>query len=467
MPDTQPVIRQPAVAGQFYPAEPSRLRHDVAQLLETSGSRAANAPVKALIVPHAGYVYSGAVAAQAYARLAAQAATIHRVVLLGPVHRVAVRGLALPDADLFATPLGQVPIDREAVAALAGLRQVVRSSAAHVGEHSLEVQLPFLQSVLGPFSVVPLAVGDATAGEVAEVIEALWGGPETLIVISSDLSHFLAYDCASEQDRATVARILAGQALTSHQQACGATPINGLLLAARRHALVPSLLALCNSGDSAGGNGTGNARDRVVGYAAIAFAESPQIVADGDGRGAVLLGLARGAIASGLGHHMGLPASAPWLREPGACFVTLTVGGQLRGCIGSLEPRRSLLEDVRANAAAAAFRDPRFPPLTAEEFDATRIEVSLLSPLEPMPVTGQADALRQLVPGVDGVVLEWRRHRGTFLPQVWQELPDPRDFLAQLKRKAGLDPDFWADDIRLSRYHVTKWSEPGAGRGVA
>ena len=130
MPDTQPVIRQPAVAGQFDPAEPSRLRHDVAQLLETSGSRAANAPVKALIVPHAGYVDSGAVAAQAYARLAAQAATIHRVVLLGPVHRVAVRGLALPDADLFATPLGQVPIDREAVAALAGLRQVVRSSAA-------------------------------------------------------------------------------------------------------------------------------------------------------------------------------------------------------------------------------------------------------------------------------------------------------------------------------------------------
>lgn len=259
------MIRRSAVAGAFYPADASILRQTVAELSDTVVSDA-ELP-KALIVPHAGYVYSGAVAGAAYARLRPHAETIRRVILLGPVHRVPVRGLALPDAESFATPLGEVPVDQDAVHRLLGMPQVVVNGAAHAPEHSLEVQLPFLQSVLHHFTLVPLAVGDASAEDVTEVLEILWGGPETLIVVSSDLSHYLPYAAAVRADRDTVERILRGDLLDSYEQACGALPIDGLLLAARRHGLTPRLLARCNSGDTAG------ERERVVGYASIEFLE--------------------------------------------------------------------------------------------------------------------------------------------------------------------------------------------------
>ena len=261
------MLRQPAVAGMFYPADAVLLRQTVQQLMKSSLAPDAHVRPKALIAPHAGYVYSGAVAGQAYARLTPYAEAIRRVVLLGPAHRVRLRGLALPEADSFATPLGVVPVDQASVRQLAGMKQVVVSDAAHALEHSLEVQLPFLQSVLDHFTLVPLAVGDATGEEVAEVLETLWGGPETLIVISSDLSHYLPYAEAQRTDHDTVDRILRGRLLDRYDQACGALPINGLLLAASRRDLVPKVIAQCNSGDTAGD------RQRVVGYASVAFLE--------------------------------------------------------------------------------------------------------------------------------------------------------------------------------------------------
>jgi AmmeMemoRadiSam system protein B len=258
-----PAVRQAAVAGLFYPGDPDVLLRDVRKLLA-----AAQAPVlaaKVLLVPHAGYIYSGAIAASAYATLGSGAARIRRVVLLGPAHRVAVRGLALPGADSFATPLGEIALDQDAARAISHLPQVVLSPQAHAEEHSLEVQLPFLQSVLGDFRLLPLVVGMATAEEVAEVLELLWGGDETLIVISSDLSHYLPYEVAKNIDKATVQHVLRLEQPIAHEEACGATPINGLLLAASRHHLIPHLLDLRNSGDTAG------SRDGVVGYAALAF----------------------------------------------------------------------------------------------------------------------------------------------------------------------------------------------------
>lgn len=221
--------------------------------------------VKALIVPHAGYIYSGAIAAAAYATLRPIALRIKRVILLGPAHRVAVHGLALPDADAFDTPLGRVMIDTDAARTISHLPQVIVSSAAHEQEHSLEVQLPFLQSVLTDFTLLPLLVGMATAKEVAEVLESLWGGEETLIVISSDLSHYLPYPIAQRIDGETVQAILNLQQPIPHDRACGGTPISGLILAAKKHGLAPHLLDLRNSGDTAG------TRDHVVGYAALAF----------------------------------------------------------------------------------------------------------------------------------------------------------------------------------------------------
>jgi AmmeMemoRadiSam system protein B len=222
---------------------------------------------KLIVVPHAGYVYSGPVAASAYATLTAARGRIHRVVLLGPTHRVAVRGLAAPTDDRFETPLGTVPIDQAALAQIDKLPQIERSDVAHAFEHSLEVQLPFLQQTLGEgFSLVPLAVGDARPEEVDEVLELLWGGPETLIVISTDLSHYLRYDEAQQRDRHTIDRVLALDATLATDEACGAHPLNGALLAAQRHGLRPQLLDLRNSGDTAGD------RSRVVGYGAFAVA---------------------------------------------------------------------------------------------------------------------------------------------------------------------------------------------------
>ncbi len=256
-------IRPAAVAGLFYPGEADALAHDVRAMLAAAHPN--KLIPKALIAPHAGYVYSGPIAASAYATLKDIAPRIRRVVLLGPTHRVAVHGLALPGADAFATPLGIVQVDAAAAQAVARLSQVTVSPQAHAQEHSLEVQLPFLQTVLPDFKLLPLAVGMATPEEVAQVLKVLWGGDETLIVVSSDLSHYLPYDTARRADASTTQGILALNHTLSHEQACGATPINGLTLAAYRHHLKPHLLDLRNSGDTAG------PRDGVVGYAAFAF----------------------------------------------------------------------------------------------------------------------------------------------------------------------------------------------------
>lgn len=256
-------VRQPAVAGMFYPADPGTLRRDIDAFLADARAQVAGDAPKAVIVPHAGYVYSGSTAALAYALIEQARRTITRVVLLGPCHRVPVRGLALPGASSFATPLGQVPL--EAPGELDRLHHVVTSPDVHRLEHSLEVQVPFLQSVLDRFTLVPLAVGDATGSEVADVLDLVWGGDETLVVVSSDLSHYLSYDQAREVDAATVASILALDGPISTHDACGGIPVSGLLVAAQRHGLTARLLGACNSGDTAGD------RHRVVGYAAVAF----------------------------------------------------------------------------------------------------------------------------------------------------------------------------------------------------
>ena len=264
-------VRPAAVAGMFYPGVPAALAASVRACLVEAAMRprAGGARPKALIVPHAGYVYSGPVAAGAYARLAADHGSIRRVVLVGPAHRMAVRGLALPSVRAFATPLGEVEIDREAAALALTLPQVQENDAAHELEHALEVQLPFLQAILDEFRIVPFVVGAATADEVADVLERLWGGPETLILVSSDLSHYHGYAEARAIDRDSAEGILALTPLLDHEQACGATPINALLLCAQRHHLAPELLDLRNSGDTAGD------KSRVVGYASFAFVEGP------------------------------------------------------------------------------------------------------------------------------------------------------------------------------------------------
>lgn len=263
------VVRQPAVAGQFYPGRAAQLERGVDDLLDRARDHAAGpqrTPPKALIVPHAGYQYSGPTAAAGYALLDPARDSIRRVVLLGPAHYVGFRGLALSTADAFATPLGTVPLEPRPELPL-GLPPVIESDRAHAPEHSLEVQLPFLQRVLTDFALLPVVVGEATPQQVAAVIDACWGGPETLLLISSDLSHYLPYDEAEAVDQDTVRRILRLNWPLPEGSACGSRAVNGLLVAAAEHSLMPELVDRRNSGDTAGD------RARVVGYASISFWE--------------------------------------------------------------------------------------------------------------------------------------------------------------------------------------------------
>jgi AmmeMemoRadiSam system protein B len=259
-------VRQPAVAGSFYPRDARALRAAVDRCLAPPA--AATGPVpKAIIAPHAGYEYSGPVAGRAYALVQQGRGTITRVVLAGPSHRVPFEGLAVPAHTHFSTPLGEVPIDGEALTRILPLRQVHVMDEAHAREHSLEVHLPFLQMALGTFTLAPIVVGEATAAEVGEVFEKLWGGPETLIAVSSDLSHYHDYATAERLDERTSAAIEAlREEAIRDEDACGAVPIRGLLWVARRRRLHASVVDLRSSGDTAG------PRDHVVGYGAFAFA---------------------------------------------------------------------------------------------------------------------------------------------------------------------------------------------------
>jgi AmmeMemoRadiSam system protein B/AmmeMemoRadiSam system protein A len=444
-------VRPAAVAGMFYPGDARSLAAEVDELLGGVEDLAPRIGFpKALIVPHAGYIYSGPVAARAYDELAPARGIVRRVVLLGPVHRVPVRGLAAPGAAAFAMPLGEVAIDRAALRLVQDLPQVVQSDPVHALEHSLEVQLPFLQKVLGEFTLVPFAVGVASVEEVAQVMERLWGGPETLVVVSTDMSHYHTYEEARRIDALTLERIGAYATDIDHDQACGATPLNGLLSMARSRNLRIKLLAACNSGDTAGGKG------RVVGYSSFALYDDHGAIS-AEKAGGALLGIAHGAIEQQLFQEAMPAPEAAWLRQAGATFVTLKKNGQLRGCIGSLQAARALADDVAQNALGAAFRDPRFPALAADEWPRCRVEVSLLSAPKPVRFADEDDLMTQIRPGEDGLILEAQGRRGTFLPQVWESFPDARAFLSELVRKTGLPADTRLARCKVFRYRVVKF----------
>ncbi len=259
-------VRPPAVAGQFYPAEPQRLRAMVRGFLDQAPISEMTKP-KAIIAPHAGFIYSGPVAASAYAQLAKNAAGVHRVILIGPAHRVAIRGLAVGASTAYRTPLGVVPVDKEAVASLLEMPQVELRDDAHAAEHSLEVHLPFLQMILANFSIIPIVVGAAAMEEVRDVLDRLWGGDETIVIVSSDLSHYLPYQTARGRDQATADAIerLRPEEI-GRTDACGRAGIQGLLLLAKEKGLSVHTVDLRSSGDTAG------PKDQVVGYGSFLLA---------------------------------------------------------------------------------------------------------------------------------------------------------------------------------------------------
>lgn len=441
-----------SVAGLFYPEQPGELRRLVRAFVDAAD--ASGATPKAIIAPHAGYCYSGAVAGSAYARLARNAAAIRRVVLLGPAHRVPLRGLAACSARYFGTPLGPVEIDLRAVERVRELPQVREWDEAFRGEHSLEVHLPFLKECLSEFRLVPLLVGRASTDEVREVLEVLWGGPETAIVVSTDLSHYNDYDTARAMDSATSEAVeaLRGEAL-GHHDACGRYALRGLLGIARDKGLVASTVDLRNSGDTAG------PRNRVVGYGSWVLG-TPFRLPDMARR--QLLEVATAAIRSGLRRrrplHIDRGRYHSCLSAVRASFVTLRVESALRGCMGRVIARRALVEDVARSAFQAAFEDPRFEPLRNHEIARLRVSISVLSDPRPIAFESEAELAARLRPGVDGVILRDGDNSGTFLPSVWRTLPEPRDFLRHLKEKAGLEANYWSASVQAERYNAECFS---------
>lgn len=455
-------IRSPSVAGFFYPDDPRSLEGEVHRFLADAERARGEPPLspKALIVPHAGYRYSGPIAASAYQHLAARRREIKRVILLGPSHRAPLTGLGASSAEAFETPLGRVRLDQQAVQQVLQLPQVSIDDDAHADEHSLEVQLPFLQTLLEDFALVPFSVGDATGEDVAELLEELWGGDETLVVISSDLSHYHAYREAQARDAETTRAIEALQPEPlDWESACGRVPIRGLLLTAKRKNLAVHTLDVRNSGDTQGG------RDRVVGYGAWAFVDSASAQRDeyDPEERKSLLDLARHSIEFSATH--GAPATVSLNDYPSkliatrACFVTLRTSGDLRGCIGSVEASRPLVIDVADRAFAAANRDPRFSPVRANELENLEISISVLSPLESLTVASQEELLNQLRPEIDGLIVQEVTSRGVFLPAVWAQLPNPRDFLRQLKKKAALGEDYWSNSLQFWKFETETFGD--------
>lgn len=469
------IIRKAAFAGSFYPDDAKALTLVIGRLTKdaatTELSLPADRPLKALIMPHAGYPYSGLTAAHASRVLSS--GLFKKVILMGPDHRVGFRGCAVSHVDVYDTPLGPVPLHPDA-ARLREQSEIFRAiPLSDKNEHSLEVILPFLKHYLKEFSLVPMVMGPGDIGQYTDAVDKI-SGPDTLVVASSDLSHFLPYNDAVEKDRATIDMILRldDEALSkTPDRACGMIPLQALIRLARRHNWEPVLLHACNSGDTAGD------RQRVVGYAAIAFygnygetampdqkTTPAQFV--GEKEGQALLNVARTAIAEKLGapdDNAGNAAASiadDILNMRRGTFVTLKIDHQLRGCIGNLSPDRKLIDSIKENAISAAFRDPRFRPLSREELDKVDIEISLLTEPRLLAYTDGKDLIEKLRPHIDGVILRKGPYSSTFLPQVWEQLPDAEMFLDHLCLKAGLPAKAWRQPgLEVMTYQVQYFEE--------
>jgi MEMO1 family protein len=457
---TQTTEVHPAqVAGMFYPAEPESLGPLIAGVRKRARADGGVAP-KVVVAPHAGIVYSGAVAASAFGPWARRADPPRRIVIVGPAHRVAFRGIAVHPAARWRTPLGEAPVAAVAHDALPKVRSVFVDPRPFAGEHSLEMHLVMLQAMLPiPFEIVPILVGDADPHHVAEALRAVWGGPETAVAVSSDLSHFLDRRAAETIDAATARRIETLDAPSlDGRMACGFLPIKGALEIAAERDMRISGLHLATSAD------VGADASRVVGYGAFAFEYSASArLEDADRElllSACMAALGEAARDGGKPRapspHVASPALSPWR----ATFVTLTESGRLRGCIGSLAPRRPLIEDAIVNSAQAGFADRRFPPLKESELAGLRLDVSILSHPRPIPAKSESELVSALEPDRDGLILAAGERRALFLPSVWRDLPDGRAFVRHLIAKAGLETTRWPEGLEAMRFRVESFGAP-------
>ena len=451
-------IRRAAVAGMFYDRDARSLTQTVKTLMEQAGGVKIREPIRALIVPHAGYAYSGIVAAAGYGQIDPGVKT---VILLGSSHRVALSQPSIPRVQAYETPLGRIPLAHVATQLMTG-GDVTSVIEAHVAEHSLEVQLPFLQVALRDFDIVPILTNqgdpEALASKLAPFVDE-----NTLVVASTDLSHYYSYDTAVSLDHICIKAVVS-EDLTDMPlcQACGKQAMLTLMHLAQKKGWNANLIDYRNSGDTSGN------KDRVVGYMTVAYVERKErptaMSQDFSDEGKMaLLKFVRSVIAAKLLGDVTVqrPSSpSPAMLEERGCFVTLHKKGRLRGCIGSIEPVSDLLTCVEDNAGNAAFRDPRFPALTQEELSEIDIEISVLTAPKRLRFKDGEDLKRQLTPHVHGVILSQGSHRATFLPQVWKQLPGKEQFLERLCVKGGMPPQAWKDpETKVKTYGAEVFGE--------
>jgi len=490
-PATYHKVRGPAVAGMFYPRHRQNLVENVDKLLAEARPK----PVKnlrGLVCPHAGYRFSGETAAIGYKLL--EGKDFRTVVVMAPTHTAAFKGASIPDVDAYQTPLGMIPLSTKA-ADLGKVKPFVVNplcdvqrpgwwrrapkelppfgeDTPHSWEHSLEVQLPFLQRTLKKFALVPIVFGQQLDAEALARTLLKYVNEKTLLVASSDLSHYQPYETAKGMDTACVKAICSlNPEWMERQSACGKGPILALMHLARLKGWKAELLDYRNSGDV-----TGDKSQGVVGYAAVAFYDPGEAAAEQEtpqpaGQDEFtpqdrkfLLELARNSVTAAVNRKKPPAVDADELAEkftePRACFVTLTKESRLRGCIGSIFPQQPLWRSVISGAVSAATADHRFSPVTPDELDQIEVEVSVLTLPRRLEFESSEELLKKLRPNVDGVVLRVGRRQSTYLPQVWEQISDKQEFLSHLAEKAGLPSSAWrGDDATVLVYQVEAFHE--------
>ena len=457
--------REAAVAGLFYPADAYQLERAIDGYLSLNPSTFSRRP-HIMVVPHAGYLYSAEVAAKAYQQLLPYSTAIKKVIILGPSHKVNIKGAALSRATGFRTPLGRIKTDKNTTDYFSALKGFSFNDYAHKDEHALEVQLPFLQKTLKNFSIIPIIYGQSSPEMLADAISPILEQDDALLIVSADLSHYLNVEEAKLQDSQTRDMVSAGEKLKAHQS-CGATGINTAMILAKKFGLKPSLLDFANSGDVSG------ITDRVVGYASWVFAGEPDLNKNltpleqevenltffAKHNRQDIIKIVKQSLVLATKDKNYTPTREEYpdvMFDKGAAFVTLEIDNKLRGCIGSLLPTQAISLDIAQNVYAAANKDKRFTPLKDDELPNIDFTVSLLSSYERINFKSEDDLLNKIKPYEDGLVIRDGDRQGLLLPSVWKDFSTPKEFLNALKIKAGLSPLYWSDKVKIYKFRTVE-----------
>lgn len=442
-------VKTAAFAGKFYPCDREKLDSLLENLLKQS-VKDYRIKTRAIIVPHAGYMYSAKTATTAFQYIDTNTKNFF---IIAPSHTTNFSGLAVPSFDYFETPCGNIKVNKALIYEIAERKNADFFDEAFEKEHSIEVELPFLKKISPDAQIVPVLYGKTDTETIAKLIDDYWINTGNSFVISSDLSHFYSIKDVEKIDNYTAEMIETQNINNFHPlQACGSTGITGLVQFCTKNNFSMIRTALTNSGETAGTTET------VVGYGAWILTEESKSNFIKNQFPDMVISICKESILAGIKTGNSLDVEEKLypqvFYESGACFVTITINERLRGCIGSIFAHKPLLNDLAQNAYKSAFADTRFTAITEEEFEHIKIAVSLLSEPQPLEFSDEEDLLSKIVPYKDGIIIQDNGHSAVYLPSVWVQLPDKKDFLNSLKQKAGLSPDYFSKTLKAYRFYT-------------